>query len=136
MKNEVFDTGVFLSVKLLSILYLMSTIIQDQLLDLGFNLFFLYVGLLGQIVATLVDVHRLSSNKNFELKVTWGQVINTVSQLLIAPILSFLITSTLFKTVTPSSIITAFAIGAFWEFAWRAIKRNVEKKFNDLDENK
>lgn len=136
MKNEVLDAGFFLAAKIVTILYVLASVIADQLFLVGFNLNFLYVGLIGQIVATLVDVHRMTSIKTFELKVTWGQVINTVVQLLIAPILALLLTSLLFKIITPSSIVTAFSIGAFWEFAWRYLKKQVEKKFKDEDQNK
>ena len=135
MKKEVFDTAVFLSIKFLAGFYMVITLIMEQMLVLGFNLYFLYVGLIGQIVATLVDVHSFSSRKDFVFKVTWGKVINTVAQLLIAPVLAFLITSMLFKTLTPYSALAAFSIGAFWEFAWRYLKRQVVKKFKDEDFN-
>jgi hypothetical protein len=131
MKKEVFDAVAYLSLKLLACMYVISTVIIEQLFLIGFNLYFLYIGLVGQIVATLVDVHRLSSKDNFQLRVTWGKVINTISQLLIAPILAFLITSLMFKTLTPTSVITAFCIGAFWEFAWRYLKRKAEDGFKD-----
>jgi len=130
MKNEIFEGGFFVAWKLLGGLYLLSSVLETQLLSMGFNIYFLYIGLLGQIVATLVELQQTTS-KNMVIRVSWPGVLSSLLQLVIAPILSLLLTSMFFVAVSPASGILAFGIGAFWEMGWAFIKKKTRENFKN-----
>lgn len=136
MKDQLIEGGAFAVYKLLFMVYLFSSVLQEKLFEVGFNIYFVYIGLIGQIVATLVVMHKITNKDGYVIKVRPNKILATILQLIIAPILSLLITSIFFKEVNAASALLAFAIGAFWEIAWSYIKKYLEKYLKIQDDDK
>lgn len=134
MKDSIFEHGIVLAWKFMFGMYLFTTVLSTELASMGFNIWFLYLGLVGQIIATLVEIQQLTSQKDYVLTFRVNAFISTIVQWIIGPTLSLLLTSGFFTDVNPISGAIAFGIGAFWEIAWKYIKKNTKKKFDqDLE---
>lgn len=135
MKDSIFEHGVLLAWKFTGGIYLLTSAFGGILSDAGFNIWFLYLGLVGQIIATLVEIQQLTSQKGYVLTFRINAFISTIVQWIIGPTLALLITSGLFVDVSQISGVVAFGIGAFWEIAWKYLKKKIRNTFNDVDNN-
>jgi len=135
-KETIFEHGIVLAWKFTAGIYLLTTAISGELAAMGFNIWFLYLGLLGQIIATLVEIQQMTSQKDYVLTFRINAFISTFVQWIIGPTLAILLTSGFFTEVTPVSGVIAFGIGAFWELAWKYIKKKTRKTFDDDIETK
>lgn len=136
MKDSIFEHGIVLAWKFTAGIYLLTTAISGELAAMGFNIWFLYLGLLGQIIATLVEIQQMTNQKDYVLTFRINAFISTFVQWIIGPTLAILLTSGFFTTVTPVSGVVAFGIGAFWEIAWKYVKKKTKKTFDDEIETK
>lgn len=119
--------------KLMTALYILCSAFGGALSEVGFNIWFLYIGLAGQIIATLVEIEQITSKENYTFKFRAGAFISTIAQWIIGPVLALLLTSALFTDVSAVSGITAFGIGAFWELAWKYLKKKTKDTLGDID---
>lgn len=133
MKDSIFEHGMILAWKFMFGVYLFTTALSSELALMGFNIWFLYLGLVGQIISTLVEIQQLTSQKDYVMTFRVNAFISTIVQWIIGPTLALLLTSGFFTTVTPISGALAFGIGAFWELAWKYIKKRTKKTFEDQE---
>lgn len=146
MKDFIVENSVVLAWKFLAASYLLLSVLAPYLIKYNLVLDFLYFGLAGQILITLIEIQKATSDPNFKIRIRQNAFISTLVQWIIGPTLALLLTSA-FSTSQYStlSVITAVGIGAFWELAWKFIKNKTIDNFkngkdsdlnNKLDEDR
>ena len=142
MKDSILESIPLLMIKLAGGIYFLftsATILSTQFGEwlLKFNLIidFLYFGLVGQLLATLIAIFRATSNPNYKLEIKVNSVISTFVQWFIGPILALVITSLVSngQHYSPYYALVAICISAFWELIWKVLKDKTKNKA-DIDE--
>ena len=142
MKDSILESIPLLMIKLVGGIYFLftsATILSTQLGQwlLKFNLIidFLYFGLVGQLLATLIAIFRATSNPNYKLEIKVNSLISTFVQWFIGPILALVITSLVSngQHYSPYYALVAIAVSAFWEIIWKMLKDKPKVKA-DSDE--
>jgi len=142
MKDSIFESIPLLMIKLVGGIYFLftsATILSNQFGQwlLKFNLIidFLYFGLVGQLLATLVAIFRATSNPNYKLEIKINNLIATFVQWFIGPILALVITSLVSngQHYSPYYALVAICISAFWEIIWKVLKDKTKAK-GEFDE--
>jgi len=140
MKDSLFESIPLLMIKLVGGIYFLFTsasILSAQFGQwlLKFNLIidFLYFGLVGQLLTTLIAIFRATSNPNYKLEIKVNSLISTFVQWFIGPILALVITSLVSngEHYSPYYALVAICISAFWEFIWKLLKDKTKKASDD-----
>lgn len=137
MKDSLLESIPLLMIKLVGGIYFLftsATILSNEFGQwlLKFNLIidFLYFGLVGQLLATLIAIFRATSNPNYKLEIKINSLISTFVQWFIGPILALVITSLVSngQHYSPYYALVAICISAFWEMIWKVLKDKTKTK--------
>ncbi len=139
MKDSIFESIPLLMIKLVGGIYflftsasVLSTQFGQWLLKFNLIIDFLYFGLVGQLLATLIAIFRTTSNPNYKLEINVNSLIATFVQWFIGPILALVLTSLVSngQHYSPYYAIVAICISAFWELIWKLLKDKTKKQID------
>lgn len=128
MKDFFFDSLVY---KLVFGGYIMASAFTAVLLQNGLYIHFLYWGLGGQILATLIDLKGIADRDQLKA-LTYNKLLATLLEWIIGPTIALGVCSYIQGTdeFIFKYAFLAFLIGAFWEIAWAKIKKRFTKLFD------
>lgn len=137
MKNFILEFSEFMTYKLALGFYILLNGLTAWLLTWNLYVDFAYIGLAGQIVSLLIGIRNSLQPANAKVAISLRLVIISIIELIVGPIIAMVSMSYFYGgTVSATSALYAFLIGAFWELIWNFFKKYVLKRTkNIIDDN-
>lgn len=134
MKDFFIDATVKAGLQFALYFYVILTALYNWLDKFNLHLDFLYLGLIGTILANAIGLYMSVKNSKTEsVLISRKSVILTFLELIIGPVLTMVLMSFIFSgEITKTTTVLAIGFGAFWELAWSIFRSKFKNYFNNI----
>lgn len=134
MKEFFIDATVKAGLQFALYFYILITALYNWLDKFNMHLDFLYLGLIGTILANAISLYMtIKNSKSERVLISRKSVLLTVLELVIGPVSTMVFMSFLFDgEISKTTTLLAIGFGAFWELAWSIFRSKFKNYFNNI----
>ena len=134
MKDFFIDATVKAGLQFALYFYVILTALYNWLDKFNLHLDFLYLGLIGTILANAIGLYMTVKNSKTEsVLISRKSVVLTFLELIIGPVLTMVLMSFFFSgEITKMTTVLAIGFGAFWELAWSIFRNKFKDYFSNI----
>lgn len=134
MKDFFIDATVKAGLQFALYFYVILTALYNWLDKFNLHLDFLYLGLIGTILANAIGLYMTVKNSKTEsVLISRKSVVLTFLELIIGPVLTMVLMSFFFSgEITKITTVLAIGFGAFWELAWSIFRNKFKDYFSNI----
>lgn len=134
MKDLFIDVSFKLGIQLAIYFYIIITSLYQWLEKFNMHMNFLYLGLIGTILSTLISIYvKFKNSKETIVVITKKSAILAFLELIIGPLLTMVLMSFFFYgEITKITTALAVGLGAFWEIAWKIYGDKLKSTLNNI----
>ena len=131
MKDFFIDATVKAGLQFALYFYILITALCNWLDKFNMHLDFLYLGLIGTILANAISIYMtIKNSKSERVLISRKSVLLTVLELVIGPVSTMVFMSFLFDgEISKTTTLLAVGFGAFWEVAWSLFRGKFKEYF-------